>query len=191
MKEISIRTFLAAVIQIAVALLALAPAQEVRAEAKSGFGLFVESAQLASQDASTGEEYAKATLGGGIDYQLALADVITLGIVLSRAGGKASFPTLPDVTIHDVSSLELEARLWLGSLFVGYHGGVFTLATAEGFSSPSLSNGAAGGGFSLGFEGESGWFLAAHSVSVSGVQVPDGPLVDISGYRIRFGYRWS
>lgn len=179
------RTIVAATI-----LLALALAPEARADAKNGFGLFFESAQLASQDASTGEEYAKATLGGGFDYQWALGEAFSLGITLSESSGKASFPTLPEVTAHKVSSLELEARFWLDSFFLGYHAGTFVLATAEGFSSPSVSNGATGGGFSLGIEGDSGWFLAAQSVSAPGVQVPDGPLVDISGYRLRLGYRW-
>ncbi len=188
--EINMRTIFAAAILITVALIVAAFAPEVGAEPKSGYGLFVESAQLVSQDSNTGEEYAKATLGGGFSYQLALGDAFSLGIVLSRAGGKASFPTLPDVSVHDVSSLELEARFWLDSVFVGLHGGVFSLATAEGFSSPSPSNGAMGGGFSLGYEDDSGWFLVAQSVSVSGVQVSDGPLVDISGYRLRLGYRW-
>ncbi len=190
MRTVVAAAILITVALIAVALNAVALAPEVRAAPNSGFGLFVESAQLVSQDANTGEEYAKATLGAGFSYQLALGDAFSLGFVLSRAGGKASFPTLPDVSLHDVSSLELEARLWLGPVFVGLHGGVFALATAEGFSSPSLSNGATGGGFSLGIEGDSGWFLAAQSVSVSGVQVSDGPLVDISGYRLRIGYRW-
>lgn len=169
--------------------LAAAPGAAM-AGAESGFGLYLESADLVTTDADSDEEYARATFGGGFDYQVALGESFSLGISFGETVGNASFPTLPKVSTHKISTAALEARLWLDSLFVGYHTGTFVLITGEGLGSPEISGGASGDGFTLGVEGESGWFILAQTVQVSGLKVPDGPKVNIEGYRVRFGHRW-
>ena len=170
-------------------MLAAAPGAAM-AGAESGFGLFLESANLVTTDAETDEEYARATFGGGFDYQLALGESFSLGIVVGETVGKASFPTLPKVSTHKVSTAALEARLWLDALFVGYYTGTFVLVTGEGLGSPEISGGTAGDGFTLGIEVESGWFILAQTVNVTDLNVPEGPQVNIEGYRVRFGHRW-
>lgn len=175
---------------IALLIVLVTTPQPTLAEAGSGFGLFAIQAGLTTRDNTTEQAYAKATFGGGLDYQWALGKSFSLGISLEEIVGDASFPTLPKVSKHKISSTEVEARVWFGSLFLGYHGGTFILVAAEDLGSFELSGGKAGQGFSLGVEGRGGWFIVAQTVAVKDLQVPDGPIVDINGYRIRLGYRW-
>jgi len=94
-----------------------------RADAKSGFGFFLAGGDLVSKDSDTEEEFANATYGGGFDYQLALGKSFSLGAAIAEVTGDASFPTLPGVGLHKISTQQLEARIWFGPVLAGYHVG--------------------------------------------------------------------
>ncbi len=160
------------------------------AGAGSGFGLSLGAAAIVSKDSVTEQQYARATVLGAADFQLALGESFSLGIILAEASGDASFPTLPAVTFHKYSMVGLEARVWLGAWFVGYQKGTYVFVTTEGFESPKLSGGTEGDGVLIGVEGEGGWFLVAQTVSIPDVQVPQGPKVDAEGTLLRIGFRW-
>ena len=107
----------------------LAAPSGATAGAASGFGLSLDAADIVSKDSVTEQPYARATFGLGVDYQLALGESFSLGIIVAEASGDASFPTLPAVTFHTYSMVGLEARVWLGAWFLGYQKGTYVFVT--------------------------------------------------------------
>ncbi len=170
--------------------LAAAPATAMAGPA-DGVCLFLEASRIVTMDADTGERYAEGEYGGGFGYLMALGKSFSLGISVSEVIGPANFPTLPDATEHKVSNLAAEFRYWRGSLFAGYHIGTVVLSVFDsGFGSAGLSGGKQGSGFMLGVEGEGGWFILLQTLKADGIQVENGPVVNVSGPRLRLGYRW-
>ena len=124
-------------------LLAILPfAPDALAGAASGFGVSLDAVDIVSKDSLTEQPYARATFGYGADYQFAVGESFSLGIILAEAVGEATFPTLPTVTFHKISMVGLEARLWLGAWFVGYQMGSYVFVTTEGGSNPRNSRAA-------------------------------------------------
>ena len=83
-----------------------------------------------------------------------------------------------------------ELRFWLGSLFVGVHGGQYFLTWIESLSSYTGINWSGGTGFGLGLEGESGWYIGLYSENSEKINFEDFPDQRVEGNRIIIGYRW-
>ena len=173
---------------LAVSLLIPAPAG---AEAKHGFSLFLQGGHLDLKDEATTQEYGNLGSGAGLDYQYAFTRQVSFLAFVSEVSGKVSFPTLPDVTVAKISHLGVQARLWLGAMFMGIHTGSYILTTAESSFSFDMSNGAAGSGAIFGYESDRGWFMTLQNDSARNLQVNNGPLVHMDGFRFSLGYRWK
>jgi len=166
-------------------------AQPVQAEPSSGFAIYGGPANLTVVDADTGDDYGAASFGGGMDYQWAWGRLFSLVLRYDEYAGSLNIPELPEVTTVKVSTLAAQLRLWLGRWYLGFQRGNSIVVVAQDNLSFDLSGGVVGGGFTLGIEGKGGWFASLGVDRTEGIQLPDGPLANVSGSRVRLGYRWK
>lgn len=176
-----------------IAILILVPALSGRAlaDAQDGFGLFLGAGKITYTDSDTGEDFAQSAVGGGLDYQFALGGSFSVSAFLAEFGGEASFSTLPDISYIKFDTLGLQARLWMGSLFIGIHAGQYIAVTTEEDFTATISDGVGGQGFVIGVESDGGWFLAARTDSVRGLEFEDGIDLDVESRLLLIGFRWK
>lgn len=161
------------------------------AEPKNGVGVFAATGTTTYTETEGGEEYVRSAIGTGIDYQFALGKSLSISPYLEKSGGSNPPESFPDAATIEVSSIGVQARYWLGGLFLGIHAGQYVLATSSASFSVDISAAAAGQGFIMGFEAEQGWFIAVRSDTADGLILADNPTVDVNSNRLLFGYRWK
>jgi len=170
---------------------ALSVALTAQAAPGSGFGLQFGSDHAAVRDADSGAEYSTLRVGGSLDYQWALGSAFSLLLLLDEAKGQAVIPAQPTLRYFVLDALGLEARLWLGALWVGGQATRCVLTAAEGATTFHIGGAASCRALTLGLEGQGRWFLSLRALRAQRLPVEAGPTVNISGTRLSLGYRWK
>ncbi|MDH4246382.1 MAG: hypothetical protein OEW39_01035 [Deltaproteobacteria bacterium] len=170
---------------------ALSVALTVQAKPGNGLGLQFGSDRADVVDTGTGYAYSTLRAGGSLDYQWALGSAFSLLLLLDEAKGEAVLPAQPAVRYFVLDSLGLEARLWLGALWIGGQFARCALTAAEGATSFQIGGAGSCRALTLGLEGQGRWFLALRALRAQRLPVEAGPTVTISGTRLSLGYRWK
>ncbi len=178
---------------LALTVLILLGAGPADAAPRNGMAIFFGPNSLKASDTTSGESYTTSSggFGLGLDYQFALGQSLSLNPFLTKMSANVSFPTLPDVSLAQYDILGLQARLWLGSIFIGAHYGIYGATLVESDISIAGIGTGEGWGLDAGYEGEGEWFLTLHSDSAKGVEISDAPSIDLAGGRLNIGYRWK
>ena len=160
------------------------------AEARPGWSLFLNSGRFFVQDTTDNSQYRGDSLGAGLDRQFALGSHFSLLLFVNEVKQELTLPSRPEDRYLVADVLGLEARLWLGPLYVGAYRARYYLSTAQSATSVRLGASGPGYGFTAGLEGGSGWYAGARGFWAQGLQMREGPHVDLSGTLIAVGYRW-
>lgn len=165
------------------------------AAAKSGFGLYggiashSDSGTFNSTTFLSGQtfSYSSAGISVGLDYQIALGDMVSLNPFLQSSSEGTSGNLKPGVTAgHGVLGLEL--RLWLGNTFLGGHVASYSEVLLDS-SGSNLNATSSGAGGSLGWEGDDGVMVVLQVDSFK-LSYSDAD-VDVTAARVHVGYRWK
>ena len=101
-----------------------------------GWGLFVDIGQLKAVNENTGTEYQLSKVfGDQIDYQFALGESYSFLLFATENISEGTLPDNKKYEYYKAGIVGGELRFWLGSLFVGVHGGQYFLTWIESLSS--------------------------------------------------------
>ncbi len=183
---------------IALILVLILPVSYAVATPKQGFGLF---GGIASHTSNV--EITKGLLDGtkvnvassglsiGVDYQLPVADAVSINFFLmsssETASGDQNFKA--DSAGHGI--LGVEGRYWFDALFVGAHVGSYSevFTSTKSGSSTSTAGGGFGFGVSAGWTNEAGLFVMGQ-YDKANIAYSDAK-ADLTGLRVQVGYRWG
>jgi hypothetical protein len=162
-----------------------------QAEPIDGWGLFLDVGQLKPVNDASGREYQDSkVIGDQIDYQFALGDSFSFSLFASENMNKGTLPVNTKYGYYKAGILGAEFRVWMGSLFIGVHGGQYFLTWIESLSSYTGLKWSGGSGWGLGLEGKSGWSLGWYKEKSEKIDFDDFPDQRIEGDRFILGYRW-
>jgi hypothetical protein len=165
--------------------------QPLLADPRAGWGLGFGGGSLEPINASSGTSYQTSSVyGGTLDYQWPLGKSFSALITYAEHVGKGKLPNNTKYKYYKTNLLGAELRAWMGSFFVGVHGGQYYLAWIESLSSYSGITSAGGNGYGLGFETKSGWMFSAYHEQSSTFTSSEFPDQKVEGNRIVLGYRW-
>ena len=166
---------------------------ELKAEPGQGFGLALSGGSLKPLNAVTGKDFQSSdSYGLAYDYQWLLGQSFSFSIMGFEHAGKAKLPPKSDYEYYKMGLISAELRAWIGSFFIGIHGGQSYLVWLESLSPTSIFKfgKTSGSGYSFGFETESGWMFVANSEKSRTFEYEDMPDQKFEGNRILLGYRW-
>ena len=113
-----------------------------------GLGLFLDFGQLKVVNNNTGTEYQTSKIGGfQYNYQHTLGDSFSFSLSGTEFGGKGLLPDNTKYGNYKASIIGVEFRAWMGSLFIGVHGGQHFLTWIESVSSYSRIKWSSGSGW--------------------------------------------
>ena len=93
-----------------------------------GWGLFVDIGHLKAVNENTGKEYQKSKVfGDQIDYQFALGESFSFLLFATENMNEGALPNNKKYENYKAGNMGAELRFWMGSLFVGVHGGKYFL----------------------------------------------------------------
>jgi len=165
--------------------------QPLLADPGEGWGTGLGGGSLKPVNASSGTSYQTSSVYGvTLDYQWPLGKSFSALITYVEHGGQGELPNNTKYKYYKTGYFGAELRAWMGSFFVGVHGGQYYLTWIESLSSYSGIGSTGGSGYGLGFEIHSGWLFAAY-VEQSGIfKFSELPDQKVEGNRIVLGYRW-
>tara|TARA_B100000686_G_C16602989_1_gene869647 strand:+ start:493 stop:1092 length:600 start_codon:yes stop_codon:yes gene_type:complete len=165
---------------------------ETFAGPREGLGLFVDIGQLKAVNENTGKEYQKSKVfGGQIDYQFAFGESFSFSFFSSENTNEGYLPDNKEYEYYKAGIIGAELKLWLGSLYIGIHGGQYYLTWIESMSSYTGINWSGGTGYGLGLRSKSGWSIGLYIENSEKIDFKDFPDQRVVGNRIVIGYRWQ
>lgn len=178
-------------IKLLLPFLLLCWSQLLHAEPSGGVGLGLGGGALKPTNASSGTSYhTSAVYGGILDYQWPLGKSFSALVTYAEHGGKGEVPDHTKYKYYKIGHLGAELRVWMGSFFIGIHGGQYFLAWIESLSSYSGVATTDGSGYGLGFETKSGWIFSAYTERSGTFKFSELPDQKVDGNRLVLGYRW-
>lgn len=162
------------------------------ADSGDGWGLSLSGGSMKILNDSTGENFQTTNVYGlVVDYQWTMGDMLSLTAVASENGGEGIQPDQSDYKYYKTGYMGLELRFWLGAMFLGFHIGQYYLTWIASASEYSNIKQAAGNGYGLGFETDSGWILAAYQDQSGKFEFDDLPDQKTEGTSFMLGYRFK
>ena len=165
--------------------------QHLLADPGEGWGTGLGGGSLKPVNASSGTSYQTSSVYSvTLDYQWPLGKSFSALITYVEHGGKGELPNNTKYQYYKTNLLGAEFRAWMGSFFVGVHGGQYFLTWIESLSAYSGIRSTGGSGYGLGFETKSGWMFSAYHEQSSTFTSSEFPDQKVEGNRIVLGYRW-
>lgn len=156
---------------------------------KAGGSFLVGYTSHAQTAVAYGADYTSSGLSLGFDYQFVITENLSAAFFLVSSSESLSGGTFEPGTSAGHAILGLQGRFWVGDFFLGGHFGNYSEALVN--SSAGTNSGGAGPGTGLiaGWEGE-GPYSISFQYNAATVAFSDTD-VELSGFRVHFGYRWG
>ena len=161
----------------------------IYAGAGDGWGLGLGQGSLRTEQTSQTQK--TEIIAGRIDYQWALSDSFSLTPFITEIKGdnKTKLPLEEESDYLVIDQLGLEARAWMGGIFLGLQAARGFVSLAEGDASVQETSQGQAWGWSLGIESEGGWSLSYNVTQAKDISLAEEE-IDLQVSYLMLGFRW-